>query len=137
MERRYRETASESIKQEYETFMRITPCKECGGRRLKKTSLAVTVCDKNIYEITSMSITNLYNFLDTMQLTQQQQLIGKRILKEIRARVGFLASVGNTPSGNFTSIFLRLFSAAPFTVSQPVGILRHSGTGICIFPLKY
>lgn len=74
--------------------MRITPCKECGGRRLKKTSLAVTVCDKNIYEITSMSITNLYNFLDTMQLTQQQQLIGKRILKEIRARVGFLASVG-------------------------------------------
>ncbi len=94
MERRYRETASEGIKQEYETFMRITPCKECGGRRLKKTSLAVTVCDKNIYEITSMSITNLYNFLDTMQLTQQQQLIGKRILKEIRARVGFLASVG-------------------------------------------
>ena len=94
VERRYRETASESIKQEYETFMRITPCKECGGRRLKKTSLAVTVCDKNIYEITSMSIKNLYNFLDTMQLTQQQQLIGKRILKEIRARVGFLASVG-------------------------------------------
>lgn len=94
VERRYRETASEGIKQEYETFMRITPCKECGGRRLKKTSLAVTVCDKNIYEITSMSITNLYNFLDTMQLTQQQQLIGKRILREIRARVGFLASVG-------------------------------------------
>lgn len=94
VERRYRETASEGIKQEYETFMRITPCKECGGRRLKKTSLAVTVCDKNIYEITSMSITNLYNFLDTMQLTQQQQLIGKRILREIRARVGFLVSVG-------------------------------------------
>ncbi|MDE5696478.1 MAG: excinuclease ABC subunit UvrA [Lachnospiraceae bacterium] len=94
VERRYRETASESIKQEYETFMRITPCKECGGRRLKKSSLAVTVCDKNIYEITSMSITNLYSFLDTMELTKQQQLIGKRILKEIRARVGFLASVG-------------------------------------------
>ncbi len=74
--------------------MRITPCKECGGRRLKKTSLAVTVCDKNIYEITSMSITNLYKFLETMELTPQQQLIGKRILKEIRARVGFLASVG-------------------------------------------
>ncbi len=94
VERRYRETSSETIKQEYETFMRITPCKECGGRRLKKTSLAVTVCDKNIYEITSMSITNLYKFLETMELTPQQQLIGKRILKEIRARVGFLASVG-------------------------------------------
>lgn len=94
VERKYRETASEVMKQEYETFMRITPCKECGGRRLKKTSLAVTVCDKNIYEITSMSIGNLHKFLDTMELTQQQQLIGKRILKEIKARVGFLASVG-------------------------------------------
>ena len=94
VERKYRETASEISKQEYETFMRITPCKECGGRRLKKSSLAVTVCDKNIYEITSMSIGNLYRFLDTMELTRQQQLIGKRILKEIKARVGFLASVG-------------------------------------------
>ena len=94
VERRYRETSSETIKQEYETFMRITPCKECGGRRLKKTSLAVTVCDKNIYEITSMSIANLYCFLDTMELTKQQQVIGKRILKEIKARVGFLSSVG-------------------------------------------
>ena len=94
VERRYRETSSEGIKQEYETFMRITPCKECGGRRLKKTSLAVTVCDKNIYEITSMSIKNLYTFLDTMELSQQQMLIGKRILKEIKARVGFLSSVG-------------------------------------------
>lgn len=94
VERKYRETASEVMKQEYETFMRITPCKECGGRRLKKTSLAVTVCDKNIYEITSMSIGSLHKFLDTMELTRQQQLIGKRILKEIKARVGFLASVG-------------------------------------------
>ncbi len=94
VERRYRETSSETIKQEYETFMRITPCKECDGRRLKKTSLAVTVCDKNIYEITSMSIANLYCFLDTMELTKQQQVIGKRILKEIKARVGFLSSVG-------------------------------------------
>lgn len=94
VERKYRETASEVMKQEYETFMRITPCKECGGRRLKKTSLAVTVCGKNIYEITSMSIGSLHKFLDTMELTQQQQLIGKRILKEIKARVGFLASVG-------------------------------------------
>lgn len=94
VERKYRETASEISKQEYETFMRITPCKECGGKRLKKSSLAVTVCDKNIYEITSMSIGNLHRFLDTMELTKQQQLIGKRILKEIKARVGFLASVG-------------------------------------------
>jgi excinuclease ABC subunit A len=74
--------------------MRITPCKECDGKRLKKSSLAVTVCDKNIYEITSLSIKDLYTFLDTMELTNQQQLIGKRILKEIKARVGFLKSVG-------------------------------------------
>ena len=94
VERKYKETASETIKQEYETFMRITPCKECEGKRLKKSSLAVTVCGKNIYEITSMSIGNLYRFLDSMELTRQQQLIGKRILKEIKARVGFLASVG-------------------------------------------
>lgn len=94
IERRYRETASESSKQEYETFMRITPCKECGGKRLKRSSLAVTVCDKNIYDITSMSIGTLHCFLDTMELTKQQQIIGKRILKEIKARVGFLSSVG-------------------------------------------
>ena len=94
VERRYKETFSETSKQEYETFMRITPCKECDGRRLKKSSLAVTVCDKNIHEITSMSIGNLYGFLDTMELTKQQQLIGHRILKEIKARVGFLKEVG-------------------------------------------
>ena len=94
VERRYRETASESSKQEYETFMRITPCKECKGMRLKKESLAVTVCDKNIYEITSMSIRDLQKFLDTMILTKQQQFIGERVLKEIRARVGFLVDVG-------------------------------------------
>ena len=94
VERKYRETSSEIMKAEYETFMRITPCKECGGRRLKKSSLAVTVCDKNIYEVTSLSINKLYEFLDGMELTPQQQLIGKRILKEIRARVGFLKSVG-------------------------------------------
>ena len=94
VERRYRETASESSKQEYESFMQITPCKECHGMRLKKSSLAVTVCDKNIHEITSMSIAKLYSFLDTMELTNQQQLIGKRILKEIKARVGFLENVG-------------------------------------------
>ncbi len=94
MDRKYRETGSDMIKQEYESFMRITPCKECGGMRLKKESLAVTVCDKNIYEITSMSITKLHSFIGDMELTPQQQLIGRRILKEIRARVGFLMEVG-------------------------------------------
>ena len=94
VERRYKETASEISKQEYETYMRITPCKECDGKRLKRSSLAVTVCDKNIHEITSMSIGKLYAFLDTMELTKQQQLIGKRVLKEIKARVGFLENVG-------------------------------------------
>ena len=94
VERKYRETGSETIKQEYETFMRITPCKECKGMRLKKESLAVTVCDKNIYEITSMSIAKLHAFVGEMRLTPQQELIGKQILKEIRARVGFLMEVG-------------------------------------------
>ncbi|MBE5872855.1 MAG: excinuclease ABC subunit UvrA [Lachnospiraceae bacterium] len=94
VERRYRETFSESSKQEYETFMRVTPCKECKGMRLKKESLAVTVCDKNIHEVTSLSILQLQEFLQTMQLTKQQELIGKQVLKEIRARVGFLVDVG-------------------------------------------
>ena len=94
VERRYRETASDLSKQEYETFMRITPCKECKGQRLKKESLAVTVCNKNIYEITSMSIRGLYAFLQEMKLTENQQIIGRQILKEIRARVGFLVDVG-------------------------------------------
>ena len=94
VEQRYKETGSESIKQEYESFMQITPCKACKGQRLKKESLAVTVADKNIYEITNMSIDKLKRFLAEMQLSPQQQLIGKQILKEIRARVGFLADVG-------------------------------------------
>ncbi len=94
VERRYRETASESSKQEYETFMSITPCQECKGMRLKKGSLAVTVCDKNIHEVTSFSIRGLQQFLQEMNLTRQQELIGKQILKEIRARVGFLMDVG-------------------------------------------
>ena len=93
-ERRYRETSSDTIKQEFETFMRITPCKLCGGMRLKREALAVTVCDKNIHEITSMSIGKLHQFLQEMQLTKQQELIGKQVLKEIRARVGFLIDVG-------------------------------------------
>ncbi|MCM1027632.1 MAG: excinuclease ABC subunit UvrA [Roseburia sp.] len=94
VERKYKETFSETMKQEYESFMRITPCKECMGMRLKKESLAVTMCDKNIYEITSMSVRDLYEFLGGLTLTRQQQLIGKQILKEIRARVGFLVDVG-------------------------------------------
>ena len=94
VERRYRETGSDTMKQEYESFMRITPCKECGGMRLKKEALAVTVCDKNIYEITAMSIGNLQQFLTDLKLTKQQMLIGGQVLKEIRARVGFLIDVG-------------------------------------------
>lgn len=94
VERRYRETGSEWSKQEYESFMRITPCKECKGMRLKKDSLAVTICDKNIYEITSLSIAKLHEFIGEMKLTPTQELIGKRVLKEIRARVGFLMEVG-------------------------------------------
>ena len=94
VERRYRETGSDTMKQEYETFMRITPCKTCGGQRLKKSALAVTVCGKNIYEITAMSIGDLQKFLNEMQLGEQQKLIGRQILKEIRARIGFLVDVG-------------------------------------------
>ena len=93
-EKRSRETGSDIMKQEYETFMRITPCKECNGMRLKKESLSVTVCGKNIYEITSMPICDLNEFLQNMELTAQQQIIGKQVLKEIRARVGFLVDVG-------------------------------------------
>ena len=94
VERRYRETASEISKQEYETFMRITPCKLCKGMRLKREALAVTVCDKNIHEITALSIGKLHEFLQDMKLTQTQEIIGKQLLKEIRARVGFLMNVG-------------------------------------------
>ena len=94
VERRYRETGSDIMKQEYETFMRITPCKTCGGQRLKKTSLAVTVADKNIAEVTAMSVRKLYDFLQDLKLTRQQELIGAQILKEIRARIGFLVDVG-------------------------------------------
>ncbi len=94
VEQRYRETGSDAMKQEYETFMRITPCKTCKGQRLKKESLAVTVGGKNIYELTALSIEKLKIFMDELKLTEQQELIGKQILKEIRARVGFLAEVG-------------------------------------------
>ena len=94
VERRYRETGSETMKQEYESFMQFTPCKLCGGMRLKREALAVTVADKNIYEITSLSITGLQEFLNNLSLTKNEELIGGQILKEIRARVGFLVNVG-------------------------------------------
>ena len=94
VERRYRETGSDSTKQEYETFMRVTPCQACHGQRLKPTSLGVTVGNKNIFEVTSLSIDNLQEFMQNLELSEQQLLIGKQILKEIRARVSFLADVG-------------------------------------------
>lgn len=94
VQRRYRETGSDTMKQEYEQFMRVTPCKTCGGQRLKREALAVTVSGKNIYEVTSMSIRKLQAFLKDMELTEQQKLIGAQVLKEIRARVGFLVDVG-------------------------------------------
>lgn len=94
VERRYRETGSETMKAEYEQFMRITPCESCKGQRLKETSLAVTVADLNIHEMTSMSVKDLCAFLDKMELTKQQLYIGQQILKEITARVGFLKEVG-------------------------------------------
>ena len=94
VEQRYRETGSEAMKQEYESFMQITPCTTCKGQRLKKESLAVTVADKNIYEVTNMPVQKLQGFLRDLKLSKQQELIGRQILKEIRARVGFLAEVG-------------------------------------------
>lgn len=94
VERRYRETGSDIMKQEYEQFMRVTPCKTCKGQRLKREALSVTISGKNIHEVTSMSIRKLQSFLSKMELTKQQQLIGAQVLKEIRARVGFLVDVG-------------------------------------------
>lgn len=94
MERRYRETGSEMMKQEYENFMTITPCVECGGRRLKKESLAVTVSGRNIAQLTEMSMLELSDFMEAMDLTEQQRLIGEQIIREIRSRVGFLIDVG-------------------------------------------
>ena len=93
-ERRYRETGSDTMKQEYESFMRITPCRACHGQRLKATSLAVTICDKNIYDMTNQSVRDLHTFLEQMTLTKQQLLIGDQILKEIKARIRFLMDVG-------------------------------------------
>ncbi len=92
--RRYRETGSDTMKQQYEEFMRVTPCKTCGGQRLKKEALAVTIQDKNIFEVTNFSIKNLQQFMGNLTLTKQQMMIGTQIIREIRARVGFLVEVG-------------------------------------------
>lgn len=94
VERRYRETGSDTMKQEYETFMRITPCPACKGQRLKPEALAVTVGDMNIFEVTSLSISGLQKFLNELKLTPTQEMIGEQVLKEIQARVGFLVNVG-------------------------------------------
>lgn len=94
VQRRYREVSSETMKQEYETFMTITPCDDCGGQRLKPESLAVTVADKNIAEITAMSVDRVQSFLSTMEISERQRFIGHAILKEINARIGFLMDVG-------------------------------------------
>ena len=126
VQRRYRETGSETSKAEYEEFMRITPCELCGGMRLKQEALAVTVCDKNIYEVTSLSISMLHDFLQNMQLTETQQIIGKQVLKEIRARVGFLVDVGLD--------YLSL-SRATGTLSggeaQRIRLATQIGSGLC------
>ena len=94
VEKRYRETGSETSRQEYESFMRITPCRECGGQRLKKESLAVTVGDKNIWELSNLSIEDLKKFMDEVELTERQRQIGRLVLKEISSRLGFLVDVG-------------------------------------------
>ncbi len=126
VEQRYRETFSESAKAEYEEYMRITPCALCGGQRLKKESLAVTVDDKNIYEITSMSIDELQTYLENMKLSKSQEMIGSQVLKEIRARVGFLVDVGLD--------YLSL-SRATGTLSggeaQRIRLATQIGSGLC------
>ena len=125
VERRYRETASEISKQEYETFMSITPCPACKGMRLKKGALAVTVCGKNIHEITSLSIRNLKRFLDEMELTKQQELIGNQILKEIKARVGFLVDVGL----DYLSL-ARATGTLSGGEAQPIRLATQIGSGL-------
>ncbi len=126
IEQRYKETFSENMKAEYEEFMRITPCQLCGGQRLKKESLAVTVDNKNIFEITSMSIGELHDYLENLSLSEQQMLIGAQVLKEIRARVGFLIDVGLD--------YLSL-SRATGTLSggeaQRIRLATQIGSGLC------
>ena len=126
VEQRYKETFSETMKAEYEEFMRITPCQLCGGQRLKKESLAVTIDNKNIYEITSMSIGELHDYLENLNLSEQQMVIGAQVLKEIRARVGFLIDVGL----NYLSL-----SRATGTLSggeaQRIRLATQIGSGLC------
>ncbi len=126
IEQRYKETFSETMKAEYEEFMRITPCQLCGGQRLKKESLAVTIDDKNIFEITSMSIGELHNYLENLNLSEHQMVIGAQVLKEIRARVGFLIDVGLD--------YLSL-SRATGTLSggeaQRIRLATQIGSGLC------
>ena len=126
VEQRYRETGSDTMKQEYEEFMRITPCQVCHGQRLKKEALAVTVADKNIYEVTSMSIDELHQYLKDLKLSAQQELIGQQVLKEIRNRVGFLIDVGLD--------YLSL-SRATGTLSggeaQRIRLATQIGSGLC------
>lgn len=126
VEQRYKETFSETMKAEYEEYMRITPCQLCGGQRLKKESLAVTIDNKNIYEITSMSIGELHDYLENLNLSEQQAVIGAQVLKEIRARVGFLIDVGL----NYLSL-----SRATGTLSggeaQRIRLATQIGSGLC------
>ncbi|MCR5674273.1 MAG: excinuclease ABC subunit UvrA [Lachnospiraceae bacterium] len=126
MEQRYRETFSETQKAEYESYMRITPCKLCGGQRLKKESLAVTIADRNIFEVTSMSVAELHRYLEEMKLSKRQETIGAQVLKEIRARVGFLIDVGLD--------YLTL-SRATSTLSggeaQRIRLATQIGSGLC------
>ena len=126
VEQRYRETGSDAAKAEYEEFMRITPCKACGGQRLKKESLAVTISGKNIYEITNLAVEDLNAYLEGMELTKQQERIGVQVLKEIRARVGFLIDVGLD--------YLTL-SRATATLSggeaQRIRLATQIGSGLC------
>ena len=126
VEQRYKETFSETAKAEYEEYMRITPCQLCGGQRLKKESLAVTVDNKNIFEITNMSIGELSAYLENLSLSEQQMLIGSQVLKEIRARVGFLIDVGLD--------YLSL-SRATGTLSggeaQRIRLATQIGSGLC------
>ena len=126
VEQRYRETGSDAAKAEYEEFMRITPCKACGGQRLKKESLAVTISGKNIYEITNLAVGDLNAYLEGMELTKQQERIGVQVLKEIRVRVGFLIDVGLD--------YLTL-SRATATLSggeaQRIRLATQIGSGLC------
>ena len=126
VEQRYKETFSDTMKAEYEEYMRITPCALCGGQRLKKESLAVTIDDKNIYEITSMSIEELQNYLENMKLTEHQEMIGAQVLKEIRARVGFLVDVGL----DYLSLS-RATSTLSGGEAQRIRLATQIGSGLC------